>query len=300
MAFVRSIGRLGLTALVVNTIIGSGIFGVPSELIRLVGRASPLAMIAGGLGMALIMACVVEVGSQFSQPGGAYLYTRTAFGRFVGMQVGWFSWIAAIAAAAANANLFVIYFSGFVPGADSGLGRALVLAVVVGFPVLANYVGVRSGTRLSTAFSAAKLVPLTALIVLGLWRFGTHAELISPKEITQPGMFAWGQALLLARVFLRRIRECTLPFRRGKRTTPHGSLLFSNRTVHLHWRLHADSVCHGGNVGYERHHPSSSCRGQRLTRARRNCFHLHSRYDLHLRFRLGYSAQCSSPHILAR
>jgi amino acid transporter len=50
MAFVRSIGRWTMTALVINCIIGGGIFGVPGELTRLLGRASPIAMIFAALG----------------------------------------------------------------------------------------------------------------------------------------------------------------------------------------------------------------------------------------------------------
>src|SRR5262249_29798391 len=57
MAFVRAIGRWTMTALVINCIIGGGIFGLPSELTRLLGRASPFAMISAALGMAVIMAC---------------------------------------------------------------------------------------------------------------------------------------------------------------------------------------------------------------------------------------------------
>ena len=63
--------------------------------------------IGAGLGMLVIMACVVEVGSQFSEQGGAYLYVRTAFGRFAGVEIGWFSWLAPLAAAAANARAAV-------------------------------------------------------------------------------------------------------------------------------------------------------------------------------------------------
>jgi hypothetical protein len=50
MAFVRSIGRWTMTTLVINCIIGGGIFGLPVDLARLLGRASPFAMIfAAGL-----------------------------------------------------------------------------------------------------------------------------------------------------------------------------------------------------------------------------------------------------------
>jgi APA family basic amino acid/polyamine antiporter len=103
MAFIRSIGRWTMTALVINCIIGGGIFGVPGELNRLLGRASPFAMILAALGMSVIMACIAEVASQFSEPGGPYLYVRTAFGRFLGMQIGWFHLLAVIGAVAALA-----------------------------------------------------------------------------------------------------------------------------------------------------------------------------------------------------
>src|SRR5438477_8395159 len=93
----------------------SGVFGLPSELTRLLGRASPIAMIVGGLGMASIIVCLAEVASQFSEPGGPYLYVRTTFGRFAGMQVGWFALLAPVGGGAANASLFIIYLAGFVP-----------------------------------------------------------------------------------------------------------------------------------------------------------------------------------------
>jgi basic amino acid/polyamine antiporter, APA family len=105
MAFVRSIGRWTMTALVINGIIGAGIFALPSELNRLLGRVSPVAVIFAAVAMALIMTCIAEVASQFSEPGGGYLYTRTAFGHFVGMQLGWFFLLAVVGAVAVCADL---------------------------------------------------------------------------------------------------------------------------------------------------------------------------------------------------
>src|SRR5436305_14200465 len=71
--FVRSIGRWAMTGLVINCIVVSGIFGLPGELNRLLGRASPIAMIAAGLLMASIMALAADVASQFSESCCAYL-----------------------------------------------------------------------------------------------------------------------------------------------------------------------------------------------------------------------------------
>jgi APA family basic amino acid/polyamine antiporter len=195
--FVRSIGRWALAGLVINCIIGSGIFGIPAELTKRLGRASPLVMIAAGLAMATIMACYAEVASQFSEPGGSYLYVRTAFGRLAGLEAGWFWLLSILGGAAANANLFVTYFAGLFPEAAHGWARAAVLTALIAVPVAANYRGVRAGTNVSSILMVAKLAPLGILIALGLWRFGNVAQLPHAAEIAAPGWKAWGESLLL-------------------------------------------------------------------------------------------------------
>jgi amino acid transporter len=223
MGFVRSIGRWGLTALVINCIIGSGIFGVSGELIATVGRASPIAMIIAGLASGVLVACFAEVGSRFSQPGGVYLYARTAFGRFVGLQVGWFWFLSSLAAAAASANLFVNYLAGFAPWATQGWPRVLVMTVLVLIPAAVNYRGVRHGTILSTGFTIAKLLPLVVLILLGLGHFSQHLEMVRISQITEPGWPAWGTALLVLSFTYSGFEDVTMPtgeIREPQRTIP--------------------------------------------------------------------------------
>ncbi len=198
MALVRSIGRWALTALVVNSIIGSGIFGVPSELIRLVGRESPLAMLIAAMAMGIIMVPLAELASQFSEPGGLYLYTATAFGSFAGLQIGWFWLLAAVGGGAAGANLFLNYLATFLPVVAHGPGRLGALLLLIAIPTAANYVGVRSGTNLSSALTLAKLLPLGSLITLGLLRhFSQHPVPIIESHAPAAGWRAWLSALLL-------------------------------------------------------------------------------------------------------
>ena len=59
-----------MAGLIVGNIIGAGIFGVTGELTRLLGRPSPLAMLLAALGIAVIMAAIAEVASQFSDARG--------------------------------------------------------------------------------------------------------------------------------------------------------------------------------------------------------------------------------------
>ena len=165
---VRAIGRWGLIALMVNVVIGSGIFGLPSKVTALLGSYGPWAYLAAAAGVGVIMACFAEVASQFAEAGGPYLYARVAYGRFWGIQVGWLTWLVRLTSGAANANVFVQYLAEFVPVANQGVVRAAVLAVLLGGLAAINIRGVKAGTNVSSFFAVAKLLPLAVFIVLGL------------------------------------------------------------------------------------------------------------------------------------
>jgi amino acid transporter len=186
-----------MIALVLNSIIGSGIYALPGELNRLLGRASPFAMIFAAIVMAIIMACVTEVASQFSEPGGPYLYTRTAFGRFVGMQIGWFSLLSFVGSVAVGASLFVDYLMPFLPWTLNVWGRGLVMALIISIPTAVNYCGVRNGANLSSVMTVAKLLPLALLILFGLARFAQQPQIIHPSEIASPGLSNWLRCIAL-------------------------------------------------------------------------------------------------------
>ena len=181
----------------VNTIIGSGIFGIPSPLNAVVGRASPLAMIFAGIGMGLMLGCFAEVSSRFSEPGGAYLYTRTAFGRFAGIQIGWFSWLAPMGTSAAAANLFTEYLSAYFPFAASVAGRVMVIVAIFALLAIANVLGVQVGANLSSVFTVAKLLPLGLLIVLGTAYFFHHPQTYAQARPAPSAISPWIDAMLL-------------------------------------------------------------------------------------------------------
>ena len=194
---VRAIGRWSLVALVVNSIIGSGVFGLPSAVAGIIGNYSPYAVLAAGAGMSVIIGCFAEVASRFQQAGGPYLYARVAFGRLMGIQTAWMLWLGQVAAPAANANLFVIYLGEFFPHAKDPVPRALILTALVGLLTLINIRGVRAGARVSNVFTAAKLVPLFAVIVLGLFVLHQHHWAIATPPIASPGTSQWLKAMLL-------------------------------------------------------------------------------------------------------
>ncbi len=190
---VRVMGRWDLTALVVNSVIGSGIFGLPALLILHVGYWSPLAYLVAGAGIAIIALCFAELASQFDAAGGPYLYAREAFGAFAGLQIGWISWLVRIASAAANANLFVLYLAEFWDGAGETWGRVAVLTVIFALLAGVNYRGVRQGANVSNFFAVAKILPLAVFGLAGLF-------FLRPEQFGSAGTGGsgdWGQALLL-------------------------------------------------------------------------------------------------------
>jgi len=188
----RAIGRWSLAALVINSIIGSGIFGLPSIVAGLVGAWSPLAYLLAATGMGLIMACFAEVASRFTAAGGPYLYAREAFGSFIGVQIGWLTWLVRITASAANANLFVIYLAEFWPSAEEPLLRALLLTLLIGGLAVVNYRGVRTGAQVSNVFTVLKLIPLLLFIGLGF----LFMKPIEVRSATPP-VEAWLHAVLV-------------------------------------------------------------------------------------------------------
>jgi APA family basic amino acid/polyamine antiporter len=194
---VRAIGRWSLTALVVNSVIGSGVFGLPSAVAGLIGKFSPMAVLLAGGWMGIIFGCFAEVASRFQQAGGPYIYARAAFGRGMGIQMGWMLLLGQVAAPAANANLFVIYLGEFWPHARDPLPRALILTGLIGVLAFINVRGVRAGAQVSNFFTAAKLVPLFAVIAMGLFVLQAHTGGIStaaPAAITGS---QWMRAVLL-------------------------------------------------------------------------------------------------------
>lgn len=189
----RAIGRWSLTGLVLNSIIGSGIFGLPSVVAGLLGRASVYAYLIAAVGIGVIMACFAEVASQFREAGGPYLYARAAFGRLLGLQMGWLAWLVRLTASAAAANLFAIYLAELWPQARDPVARALVLTLFVGVLAAVNYRGVAVGARFSSVFAVAKLLPLALFIGVGLFFVG-HARAPGFAAAT-PG--AWLEAVLV-------------------------------------------------------------------------------------------------------
>ena len=196
-SLVRAIGRWSLAALMLNTVIGASIFGLPSLLAAYLGRLSPVGYLVTAVGIAAVAGCLAEVASQFRTAGGPYLYARVAFGPFAAIQIGWLTWLTRIVASAAAADLFVSYLSQFFPKVVAGAVRAMVLGLLVAIPAVANYVGVTSGTRLSDLFTTTKVLVVLLFIAAGLMALLLHPAVRVAPQAMSVTSGDWLEAVLL-------------------------------------------------------------------------------------------------------
>lgn len=192
---VRTIGRWALAGLVINGVIGSAIFGMPSLISGMLGRAAPWAWVIAAVLIGVIIACFAEVASRFRDAGGPYLYVRATFGRFAGIQTGWMAYLARLTASAGVANLFVIYLGEFWSGFGGRAAGTAVLALLLGPLAFVNYRGVGMGSRVSSVIAAAKLTGLGLFVIVGVVWMAGHGAVDAPPA--PPGTGPWLEALLI-------------------------------------------------------------------------------------------------------
>jgi amino acid transporter len=191
----RNLGLWGIWMLVVNGLIGAGIFGLPSGAAALAGEYSVLVYAFCALLILPIILCFAELGSYFRGTGGPIRYGTLAFGPFVGFQGGWLYYLARLISFSANTVLLTDSIAYFIDGAGTGTGRIISLAVIcVGLSVI-NVLGSIESIRSMTLFTVIKfavliLLPLGGFILLG-------AEVIPSFESPIPPTEDLGAAALL-------------------------------------------------------------------------------------------------------
>jgi amino acid transporter len=191
-ALIRAIGRWALTAAVINSVVGSGVFGIPAPLAGLVGEWSPVAVLLAGACIFVIVLCFAEVGSRFDRAGGPYLYTRETFGPAVGFQIGWLHIWTRLLSAAAVLNVLVSYLAVLIPWTGTPAGRAVTMTATAVLITATNLRGVRQAAWTVNAFTIGKLLPLTGLILLGM--FAVDSQVLATQRVADRH---WTQAILL-------------------------------------------------------------------------------------------------------
>ncbi len=214
----RALGAWSAAAVVVGTIIGSGIFLVPKTMILAVGTPGLLFVvwIIGGvltIGGALTYA---EMAAAMPEAGGEYVYLSEAYGPFWGFLYAWTqTWVAKSGSIATLATGFFYYLANFAPGLEATLfriplpigtgggpleirnGQVLAMAVILVLGAV-NFMGVRVGGNLQVVVTAIKLLLIGAIVVLGLTWSGSSAANFTSHVPAQGGFAGFFAALVAA------------------------------------------------------------------------------------------------------
>src|SRR5438132_12958541 len=166
---VRGIGIPALTANIISSTIGAGIFVLPAAMSRALGPAAPVAFVCCAIAMVLFVTCFAIAGSRVSLTGGLYAYVEVAFGRYIGFLAGVLYGITALGAVAGVVNVLVNSIVIVAPFLGSGVMRIIVMIVVYGLLVVINVRGVRGGAGAVTVVTLAKLLPLLLFICAGIF-----------------------------------------------------------------------------------------------------------------------------------
>lgn len=166
---VRAIGRWTMVALMINMIVGAGIFGLPARVHAQAGVYGLLAYAACAAVIACIALCLGEVSSRFTSTGGPFLYATEAFGRLPGFLVGWLMVTTRMTSLAIIANVMADYLAYLWPAAVAGpVHTAVMVAALVALAAI-NWLGVREGAGVAAALTVAKLVPILLFVGVGLF-----------------------------------------------------------------------------------------------------------------------------------
>lgn len=189
----RSVGVLGLSANIINIIIGSGIFVLPAVVASYMGASSIIAYLFCGLLMGMIMLCFAEAGSKVTNTGGPYTYIETAFGDYAGFIGGVFAIGSNLFADAAVSNALVNVIGSTYPIFSEGLPRFLFLFVLFYGMVYINVIGLKQGIGLVKFNIIIKLIPLLLLILIGF----KDVSLNNLYFETMPSMKTLGETSLI-------------------------------------------------------------------------------------------------------
>ena len=195
----RLLGVWSATSIVVNIIIGGGIFRLPSVVAAESGGvgAAMLAWVLGGIIALCGALSYAELATLFPRPGGTYVYVREIYGPLPAFLSGW-AWLVVWSTSwAAIALVFAAYSGNFVPLSE--WGTRVVAALLILVVAAANCRSVRLGAAIQNASAAAKVIALlgvTAVVfALGQRQVGALAN--SPR-LAPTAWTGFGTALMAA------------------------------------------------------------------------------------------------------
>ena len=180
--------KFGLGSIILlgmNSIIGTGIFLLPGRAYNLVGTSSLFVYLFVTFLAGSMVLCFAEVSGLFKSNGGAYVYTKEAFGNFAGFEVGFMKYIVQVIAWATMAVGFTTALSAIVPSMAKGSKHTGMILFIILFLTTINLLGIDIVKYVNNVATIGKLVPLIIFIVAGLFFIkGENFQPVVPKGLT--------------------------------------------------------------------------------------------------------------------
>jgi basic amino acid/polyamine antiporter, APA family len=185
----RVLGLWSAVAIVIGTVIGSGVFLVPSTMIAEVGSVKILfaVWIVAGLLSLFGALTYAELAAALPEAGGEYVYLSAAYGPFWGFLYGWTQfWVAKSGSIATLAAGFYTYLTAFVPALGAPVvitpfhigpggtrlevhyGQLVAIGVILILAAV-NYAGVRAGGNVQVFVTAVKLILIAGIVAVGIF-----------------------------------------------------------------------------------------------------------------------------------
>jgi basic amino acid/polyamine antiporter, APA family len=203
----RALGPWSTVAIIMGTVIGSGIFLVPTDMVKAVGSPGTVfaVWVFGGVLSLFGALTYAELSAALPEAGGEYVYLKEAYGPFWGFLYAWTqTWVAKSASIAALATAFYTYLADFLPGLQAPVyvvplpigpgggpleiryGQLLAICLILLLSAV-NYRGVQVGGHVQVAVTALKVLLIGGVIAVGLLSRQAHVLNLSTSTTPIPG-----------------------------------------------------------------------------------------------------------------
>jgi len=208
----RDLGVSHASAIVVGTIIGSGIFLVPAEMMQAVGSAKLvyLAWLVGGLLSFFGALTYAELGAMKPQAGGEYVYVRDGYGPLAGFLYAWSWFLIAKPASIATITTGLVrilgtfpvfaFFSMHVVSWPFAITYGQLVAIAATLLIsLLNYVGIKRAGEFQLVFTLLKVAIILGIVVIGFsYSGGSWSHFAGDYSAAKGGLAGFMAALVAA------------------------------------------------------------------------------------------------------
>lgn len=168
----KEISLFMATMLVCGNMIGSGVFMLPATLAEVSGPlATIIAWVLTTIGSILIALSFANLGSKYPSTGGAYQYTKEAFGEFAGFLSAWLYWNGSWIGNAAIIVALASYSAAIIPALNNPIISIVYTSSILWIFTIINIVGVKKAGKIQSFVTVFKIVFFALFIIVAFLNF---------------------------------------------------------------------------------------------------------------------------------